>query len=278
MTRLLTILRWPTLGILLIGAALACKQDNAAPAPDLALGTTSLGKVMTGEAGKTLYFFAADANGSANCTGTCKDNWPVFYKEIPTLSSELNAADFTTITRADGSKQTAYKGWPLYYFRNDAKAGDVNGENVGNVWLVAKPNYTIMIASGQLKGLDGKNYTSDNKEGTGNSLYFTDNVGRTLYGFANDKNKKNNYTKADLSNNTVWPLFEGTIDEIPSTLTRADFSTITVFGKTQITYKGWPLYYFGSDQNQRGSTKGVSVPRPGVWPTVYKTMPEAPTS
>ncbi|WP_425564114.1 hypothetical protein [Saccharothrix xinjiangensis] len=43
--------------------------------------------------------------------------------------------------------------------------------------------------------------------------------------------------------------------------------SIQVYGKTQLVYRGWPLYYFGQDQ-QRGDTKGVSVPRPGVWPIV----------
>lgn len=270
--------RWLFVISLLTLSVVGCKDDEpATPAPDLALGTTSLGRVLTGEGGKTLYFFANDADGKANCTGNCLTNWPIFYKESPTLSTDLTAADFTTITRADGSKQTAYKGWPLYYFKNDTKAGDVTGENVGNVWLVAKPDYTVTVASRQLVGMDGKNYTFDQKEGTGNSLYLTDNLGRTLYAFANDKKGKNNYTRPDLSNNGTWPIVEvASIGEIPSTLTKSDFGTITSVGKTQLTYKGWPMYYFGNDQGQRGSTKGVSVPRPGVWPVVNKTTPEAP--
>jgi predicted lipoprotein with Yx(FWY)xxD motif len=260
-------------------ALLACKDEpNPVTTTDLNLETTSLGRVLTGDGGHTLYVFAPDADGNANCSGNCLTNWPIYYKESLTLGNGLNQSDFTTITRADGAKQTAFKGWPLYYFKNDAKAGDVTGENVGNVWIAAKPTYTVLVASRQLTGQDGKLYTFDAKEGTGNSLFLTDNVGRTLYAFAPDKKNKNTFTKADLSNNPVWPLFEGTIDEVPSTLDKADFSTITVFGKTQVTYKGWPLYYFGNDQGVRGSTKGVSVPRPGVWPVVYKTSPNAPES
>ncbi|MFW5805897.1 MAG: fasciclin domain-containing protein, partial [Bacteroidales bacterium] len=49
-------------------------------------------------------------------------------------------------------------------------------------------------------------------------------------------------------------------------LTSGLFDTINVYGRTQMTYNGWPLYYFGSDDAMRGSTKGVSVPSPGVWP------------
>ncbi len=255
----------------------ACTTKDTTPQNDLSLTTTSLGAVLTGENSKTLYFFAPDANGNANCTGACTDTWPVFYKETPLLGTGLNAADFTTITRTDGAKQTAYKGWPLYYFKNDAKSGDVNGENVGSTWFVAKTEYTITMGAGQLKGNDGKNYTFDTKEGTGTSIYFTDQLGRTLYAFANDKKSKNNYTKADMSNNATWPLFEvASLKEIPSTLKKTDFGTIDVFGHTQLTYKGWPLYYFGPDAGLRGNTKGVSVPRPGVWPVVNASSPDAP--
>lgn len=271
--------------LLLAGVALTtllgCKQENPVVAsPDVALGNTSVGNVMTGEGGKTLYFFAADVAGTPACTGNCLTNWPVFYKETPTLSTGLKATDFATITRADGGKQTTYRGWPLYYFSNDAKAGDVNGDKVGNLWMVAKPNYVVMLASRQLVGNDGKNYLFDTKEGTGSSLFLTDSLGNTLYAFASDKKNKNNYTKADLSNNPTWPIFgpSTTVGEIPSLLNRADFSTSTtnLVNKTQLSYKGWPLYYFGPDQFVRGNTKGVSVPRPGVWPVMNNTSVEAP--
>ena len=265
----------------LIMAMLACKEDNpTVSSPDLSLGTTPFGTVMTGAGGKTLYFFAPDVDGNANCTGGCVSTWPVFYTETPSLGTGLNVADFAVITRSDGSRQTTFKGWPLYYYQNDAKAGDANGENVNSVWMVAKPNYSVMVGSRQLVGNDGKNYLFDTKEGMGNSLFLTDSVGRTLYAFASDKKNTNKYTKADLSNNATWPIFEtsATLGEIPSAFKKTDFSTTTTnaVGKTQLSYKGWPLYYFGPDQNQRGSTKGVSVPRPGVWPVVNTTSGEAP--
>ncbi|UFH54855.1 hypothetical protein [Spirosoma sp. KNUC1025] len=264
----------------LVVALLSCKKDDntATPGPDLALATTSVGSVIAGEGGKTLYFFAPDVAGDATCSGTCLTNWPIYYKETPTIGTGLKASDFATITRADGAKQTTFKGWPLYYFKNDVNAGDVLGDKVGGTWMVAKAHYTVMLASRQLVGNDGKSYTFDTKEGTGNSIFLTDSVGRTLYAFAPDKFNKNTYTKADLSNNPTWPIFETsvTVGDIPSVLNKADFATITAVGKTQLTYKGWPLYYFGPDAAQRGSTKGVSVPRPGVWPVVNSTSPTAP--
>ena len=265
------------MSVLLVVTLLGCNEENPTTVPSVEVGNSALGRVLTGTGGKTLYFFAPDVAGDANCSGACKEIWPVFYVETPTLGNGLKASDFATITRADGDKQTTFKGWPLYYYKNDTKAGDVVGENVGNVWMVAKTNYTVMLASRQLVGSDGKNYTFDTKEGTGNSIFLTDSIGRTLYAFAFDKKNLNKYTKADLSNNGTWPIFETSamVGEIPSALKKADFTTITSVGKTQLTYKGWPLYYFGSDNSQRGSTKGVSFPKPGVWPVVNTTSVDA---
>lgn len=263
---------------LMVIALLGCKEDNPTTVtPTLELRTTSLGSVITGDGGKTLYFFAPDVSGTSSCTGTCKDTWPVYYQATPTIGTGLKAADFATITRADGDKQTTYKGWPLYYYKNDVNAGDVLGEGIGGVWSVSKAHYTVMLASQQLVGSDGKNYLFDTKEGVGSSIFLVDSVGRTLYAFAPDKFNKNTYTKADLSNNPTWPIFEtATIGDLPSKLAKTDFAIITAVGKTQLTYKGWPLYYFGPDGAQRGITKGVSVPKPGQWPVVNSTSPVAP--
>lgn len=268
--------------LLFVALVTGCKDKDSTPANDVDLGTTTLGSVLTGESGKTLYFFANDVTGVSSCTSAaCMGNWPVFYKDPATmkLGTGLTATDFATISRPDGSKQTTYKGWPLYYYKNDTKAGDVTGENVNNVWLVAKTDYSIMLGNGQLLGNNGKTYTSDYKEGTGNTLYFTDGMGRTLYGFVNDRNKKNNYTKTDLSNNATWPLFEeATLKSVPSVLSKNDFVVMDVpgTGKKQLTYKGWPLYYFGPDNAVRGATKGVSVPSPGIWPIVNASTQVAP--
>ena len=235
----------------------------------------SLGNVLVDAEGKSLYFFSKDTKTASNCADGCLNSWPAFYTANIQVGSGLDSSDFGTITRADGAKQTTYKNWPLYYFANDNTAGDTNGDGVGGVWFIAKPDYSVMYANAQLVGNDGNNYLGDYTLGDGATSYFVSLKGRTMYTFKNDTNSKNNFTNSDFSNNAVWPIVEITLDEIPSTLNKGDFGTIAVFGKIQLTYKGWPLYYFGQD-TQRGDNKGISVPNPGVWSVVNKGISVAP--
>ncbi len=266
------------------------KDDDKGTEPiakDVQLTTNAtLGDILTDKEGRTLYYFANDATSANNCTGNCELVWPVFNVEnlsAEKLGSGLDLSDFNTITTGSGKKQLTYKDRPLYYYapavsgKNTQEApGQTNGENVGGVWFVAKPDYTIMLTNAQLIGHDEKNYTSTYTEGTGKTLYFTDAKGVTLYTFKNDKQNKNNFTAPDFYNNGVWPIYETDKIVVPSSLDKSLFGSITVFGRKQLTYKGWPLYHFGKDNMVMGSNKGVSFPMPGgVWPVPVKDMPVA---
>ncbi|RUT67900.1 hypothetical protein D0817_23830 [Flavobacterium cupreum] len=271
-------------------------NNNVTPVqvkPEIALSTSAtLGSYLSDKNGRSLYFFATDANGQASCTGGCEALWPAFTVDNLTadkLGTGLTLSDFATITTASGKKQITYKGWPLYYYapvsQGDAygnggtntpeAAGKTTGDGVGGVWFIAKPDYSVMLVKSQLLGHDGKNYKSDYTVGDGLTTYFTDAKGVTLYAFKNDNFKKNNFTKADFSNNAVWPIYETDKIVVPSILDKSKFSVITVFGKSQLVYNGWPLYYFGQDAGVRGANKGISFPSPGVWPVPVKDIAAA---
>lgn len=281
---------------------LSCSSDNSNDTPppttpesktEVNLSTSAtLGSYLTDKSGKSLYFFSTDANGQNSCTGGCEALWPPFYVDNLTaakLGAGLTFSDFGTITTPSSKKQLTYKGWPLYYYApvsgSDSygnggtntieAAGKTTGDGVGGVWFIAKPDYSIMIVRSQLVGHDGKNYKSDYTVGDGLTTYFTDAKGITLYTFVNDNFKKNNFTKADFSNNAVWPIYETDKIVVPSILDKSKFSVITVFGKSQLVYNGWPLYYFGQDANVRGANKGISFPSPGVWPVPVQDIPLA---
>jgi len=253
----------------------ACKKDNPVTPPivqntiELSEDAT-LGKILTDADGKTLYYFSLDHDGeSVFCVDDCIDAWPVFYSKDIILGDGLDKADFGEVTRADGTVQTTYKGWPLYYYFEDTVAGDTKGEAANDVWFVAKPDYSIMLVLAQLVGKDVNgvqtNLNSNYEAGDEQSFYLTDGEGNTLYRFFMDTKDANNYTEQDFSNNTLWPIYEEELGAIPSNLDKADFGTIDVFGKTQVTFKGWPLYKFQQDE-KRGDNYGVGFPQPGIWP------------
>ena len=98
-----------------------------------------LGSYLTDAKGMTLYTFKKDTAGKSACAGDCVTKWPLYYREQVGVSGKLQAADFATITREDGQKQTTYKGMPLYYFAGDKAASDTKGQGLKDVWYVAAP-------------------------------------------------------------------------------------------------------------------------------------------
>jgi len=99
------------------------------------VSTTSLGDVLT-SGGLTLYIFTPDQGVTTpTCNDKCAEAWPPLAGGA-TAGTGLEADDITTMTRADGSTQAAYYGWPLYFFAQDAAPGDVNGQGFGGKWYV----------------------------------------------------------------------------------------------------------------------------------------------
>ena len=117
-------------------------------------GTAVKQTFLTDKDGMALYTFDKDSVNISRCTGkqdakplgSCEARWPVFYvADLGVLPTGTKASDFGTIDRpadtlkdADGkplaTKQTTYKGLPLYYWFKDQKAGDVSGDWVSGVW------------------------------------------------------------------------------------------------------------------------------------------------
>jgi predicted lipoprotein with Yx(FWY)xxD motif len=103
----------------------------------LALAKTNLGNILVDGKGMTLYLFTPDTKDKSACTADCLANWPALTSATaPTLGAGLDAEDFGTLTRDDGSKQVTFYGHPLYYFAGDSAAGDVAGQGKFSKWYV----------------------------------------------------------------------------------------------------------------------------------------------
>jgi predicted lipoprotein with Yx(FWY)xxD motif len=102
-----------------------------------------MGEVIENEKGFVLYRFDEDGNNPAKstCNGDCAKVWKpaLTIDGKPTLKGVSNDV-LGTVTRADGTKQLTVKGWPLYSYLGDTKAGTWKGQNVNGKWFVIKPD------------------------------------------------------------------------------------------------------------------------------------------
>jgi len=114
-------------------------NNNPGASSTPAMQVTILGSAgWATPSGMTLYTYSADGPGVSNCTGVCAANWPPF---AATANAQATGS-FTVITRADGSKQWAYKNQPLYTFIGDTAPGMATGDGHvvgGGTFHVARP-------------------------------------------------------------------------------------------------------------------------------------------
>jgi predicted lipoprotein with Yx(FWY)xxD motif len=214
----------------------------ASPATVSIGGNEELGRFLVGPQGMTLYLFLNDEPGVSNCTGDCLTNWPALTVEsedaiVPGVNL---VGELGTIEREDGALQVTYNGWPLYYFANDAAIGDATGQGRGEVWYVVKPE-TVGVSSTDELG-----------------EFLTSADGMTLYTFKNDEPGVSNCADECLE---AWPPLtvssadalaapEGLSGEL-GTIERED-------GALQVTYNGWPVYFWQGDAAP-GDTTGQGV-------------------
>jgi predicted lipoprotein with Yx(FWY)xxD motif len=225
--------------LILAGSAVLASAQNT-----IMVATASGTSYLTDSKGMTLYYYTKDNEGTSVCYGGCATAWPIFYAENVSVPSTLKASDFGSITRTDGTKQTTYMGWPLYYWQRDTKSGDMTGEGVGKVWYILKvPTYNVMISTHPTLG-----------------NYLVDGNGMTLYWYTKDTVGVSACSGNCLKN---WPAVTTTNFVITSAVAAADFGTIKRDdGTMQATFRGFPLYYWINDK-KRGDTTGQDVGK--VW-------------
>ena len=128
------------------------ERPVASNSASLSLGSTSLGKVLVGANGRTLYLFEKDTGGMSSCTGGCAAAWPPFTTTgKPSAGTGVNAAMLSVTKRPDGKSQVVYAGHPLYYYSADTKAGDTNGQGLsafGAKWYVVSAGGSKVASSG----------------------------------------------------------------------------------------------------------------------------------
>ena len=128
--------------------------DPAPPQPGwVKLVSTDGGEVAADAKGMTLYAFEADKNinrpsGGASERG-CNQYCLNLYVPVPATGEATHVGDWSTVATADGKQQWAYKGLPLFTFKEDKVPGDIVGTKPYRVW------HTISRSGVPMQGAGG---------------------------------------------------------------------------------------------------------------------------
>lgn len=275
-----------------VGESLAAVPSGGADSRSGAAGRLAvandpnLGPIVTDSTGFTLYRFATDGPDPVKsaCEGECAVKWPAVPAEGAVLPEGLDAGLLGSVTRADGSKQLALGGVPLYRYADDAKPGQVSGDGVGGVWFAGLPEDQVPglgkalgVTGGSEGGADAGASSEPGATGrpggggvaAGLSVVqdpelgeiVQDAKGRTLYRFTKD---------------TDWPMTTACTGEClekwkpaavvgKNDVKGIDPKLVIPFdrpdGTRQQTLDCWPLYWFTGDKPGEINGQGVG----GTW-------------
>jgi predicted lipoprotein with Yx(FWY)xxD motif len=114
--------------------------------------TASLGDIVVGPTGKTLYIFRKDTGPNSTCSGACAAQWPPLTTSGKvTTSGGVSTTALKTVQRSDGKMQVTFDGHPLYYYAGDSAEGQVNGQGLntyGALWYAVSPSGQEITSGG----------------------------------------------------------------------------------------------------------------------------------
>jgi predicted lipoprotein with Yx(FWY)xxD motif len=130
------------------GGALALAGPSVAGAAKVAdvvrtAKVPTVGTVLVGSGGRTLYVFSPDKQGKPTCTGTCAAAWPPLLASSKAVTgSGIDPSLLGTVKTSGGKLQVTYDRWPLYLFVEDSGPGQAHGQGVnsyGGEWSTITP-------------------------------------------------------------------------------------------------------------------------------------------
>lgn len=193
--------------------------------------------------GMSLYTYDEDtASGTSSCTAGCALLWPAALAP-PGAKGEAN---WTVRERADGTRQWALRGAPLYRYANDKEIGDTLGDGTEGAWHAA-----VFHAGAGMALPDGID-VGDIGDAGGAGL--VDSLGTTLYRM-NGEAAQPDLACVARDCGRLWSPLEAPAIANPvgdfSVLARSD-------GIAQWTFRGKPLYRFNGDRKP-GDVNGLGI-------------------
>jgi predicted lipoprotein with Yx(FWY)xxD motif len=99
--------------------------------------SSTLGSILMGQNGMTLYYWNHDSPGQSYCTGECLVTWPPYLTNgQPMVGDQSIQGALGVYVRPDGRQQVTFNGIPLYYNSQDKNPGDTKGQGVDGMWFV----------------------------------------------------------------------------------------------------------------------------------------------
>jgi predicted lipoprotein with Yx(FWY)xxD motif len=218
--------------------------------------SSSFDGYLTDGFGQPLYMFVGDVSGAPEsaCLCDCARDWPAFDVAVAHTSAGLDSAQVSRFHRQDGAWQTTYKGHALYYRASETGTREVTGDAVDGRWFVAR-DYLAFLSSARTFAPEGGTATND--------AFLTDGFGRTLYVCLDDQPRMAEteaISSCDAACTIKRPLFAAADPAqtvlLPSVIDSDELQPLArPDGQLQLTYRGWPLYYYRGDVGP-GSTEG----------------------
>jgi predicted lipoprotein with Yx(FWY)xxD motif len=127
--------------------------------PIVRTAKTSLGAVVVDGSGRTLYRFTMDTGPRSTCSAGCAVNWPPFTAATtPRVGGGVPGSAVSVVWRSDGKRQVILDGHPLYFFKGDQSAGQLNGQGLnafGAKWFIVSPSGKSITGSASSSSSSG---------------------------------------------------------------------------------------------------------------------------
>jgi predicted lipoprotein with Yx(FWY)xxD motif len=107
-----------------------------------------VGKVLVDANGMALYTSNMDAAGKPACAGACTSIWKPLTLASGTPSAANGVGRVGVVMRADGTRQVAVAGRPLYTFVQDSP-GHVTGNGVSDAFAGRHFTWAAVVAGGK---------------------------------------------------------------------------------------------------------------------------------
>ena len=246
------------------GAAAADK--NAAPA-STPVGITLVDVTNAGDkflwrrlgdaTGNPLYFYDKDeTTGKSSCNDECAKEFPPLLASATAVAS----GDWSVVARADGAKQWAYQGRPLYRYSGKDPTAEPPGRRGGRAGGPEALSDPASSVNTPKQGWRRAAFTPESTTPTPSGIELQSLAVANGYGFISSTNHMVTYVlKTPPKDTARWaPVYAPAVARPIGDFTLATRED----GTTQWAYKGHPLYTFVKDA-KAGDTKGEGFG--GLW-------------